>query len=114
MFGRILLFFLCPALLASGGCARSDDGTVVIPRPLDVRRIWDKPPPQTQAGPSQVQTGVFPVAPQAPAGLAGRRLAGPPGQLETPSPPSLSSEPEKPLACRNVSEPGKRVRMVCE
>jgi hypothetical protein len=27
---------------------------------------------------------------------------------------AASSEQEKPLVCKNVSEPGKRYRMVCE
>ncbi|MDX8537860.1 hypothetical protein RFM23_09525 [Mesorhizobium abyssinicae] len=115
MFGRIVLFFLCPALLAAGGCARSDDGTVMIPKPLDVRRIWDRPPPQPQAGPPRMQAGPFPVAPQAPRRLPGRRLGPPPAPAgQVASPPSLSSEPQQPLACRNVSEPGKRYRVVCE
>jgi hypothetical protein len=116
MFGRILLFFLCPALLAAGGCQRSYDGTVVIPKPLDVRRIWDRPPPQTQAAQSHVETGVFPVAPQAPRRSAARRIGTPATQARrvTSNPPNLSSEPEKPLTCRNVSEPGKRYRVVCE
>jgi len=113
MLLRIVLLFLCSALLAAGGCARSDDGTVMIPKPLDVRRIWDRPPPP-QAGSPQLQPGAFPAPPQAPRRLAGRRLPPPPapaGQML--SPPSLSSEPE-PLACRNVSAPGKRFRVVCE
>ncbi|RJT41094.1 hypothetical protein D3227_07350 [Mesorhizobium waimense] len=116
MFGRILLVFLCPALLAAGGCARSGDGTVVIPKPLDVRRIWDKPPPHAQT--SQSQVGVFPPAPpQAPARSAARRLAPPPTRARrvTSGPPPLtSSDPAAVLACRNVSKPGTRYRVVCE
>jgi hypothetical protein len=116
MLARILLFFLCPALLAAGGCARSNDGTVVIPKPLDVRRIWDKPPPQEQAIQSQLETGVFPVAPQPARKSATRRPASPAKQTRrvTSNPPARSSETENPLTCRNVSEPGKRYRVVCE
>jgi hypothetical protein len=114
MFGRILFLFLCPALVAAGGCARSYDGTVVIPKPLDVRRIWDKPPPQPQATQSQVETGVFPVAPQEPRRMAARRIAPPTRRVtRVPTPPTLSSEPAA-LICRDVSEPGKRYRVVCE
>jgi hypothetical protein len=31
-----------------------------------------------------------------------------------PGLPSASSEPQKALACRNVSEPGRRYRVVCD
>ena len=48
MTGRIVPCFLCLTLLSSSGCARSYDGTVVIPRPLDVRRVWDRDPSQTR------------------------------------------------------------------
>jgi hypothetical protein len=119
MFGRILPFFLCVALLFCSGCARSYDGTVVIPRPLDVRRFWDQDPSQTRASQLQAQTGVFPVAPpaapQEPRRLAARKDAPPARHLTRVSnPPSLSAEPTKPLTCKDVSAPGKRYRVVCE
>ena len=118
MFGRILLFFLCVMLLFGSGCARSYDGTVVIPRPLDVRRFWDRDPSQTRASQLQMETGVFPVAPQEPRTLEPRRAATTIKQTRRvtrlSNPPSLSSEPADPLTCRNVSQPGKRIRMVCE
>ena len=114
MFGRILPFFLGVTLLFGSGCARSYDGTVVIPRPLDVRRFWDQDPSQTRASQLQAQTGVYPVAPQEPRRWV-RRDAPPPRRLTRLSnPPSLSSEPAKPLACKDVSAPGKRYRVVCE
>jgi hypothetical protein len=118
MFGRILPFFMGLALLSGSGCSRSYDGTVVIPRPLDVRRFWDRPPPNVQYGQSQAENGVFPVAPQPPRQFSERRVMAPAApkrhHTRVSTPPSLSSDPEKPLACRNVSEPGKRVRMVCD
>lgn len=119
MLGRILAFFLCPILLFGGGCTRSYDGTVVIPRPLDVRRVWDRPPPQAQADQLQMESNVFPVAPEMPRRSVARRssAAAAPARRMTKvsnNPAILSSGPAKPLACRNVSEPGKRVRMVCE
>lgn len=119
MLGRILAFFLCPMLLFGGGCSRSYDGTVVIPRPLDVRRVWDKPPPHAQADQlQQSESDVFPVAPQMPRRSVARRniaSAAPARRMtEVSNPPILSTGPAKPLTCRNVSAPGKRVRMVCE
>ncbi|MGX9180985.1 hypothetical protein [Mesorhizobium sp. BHbdii] len=120
MLGRILAFFLCPMLLLGSGCSRSYDGTVVIPRPLDVRRFWDRPPQQAQVEqPQLLQTDVFPVAPETPERAAARRISTPVAPRRriariSKDPPTPSSEPAKPLTCRNVSQPGKRVRMVCE
>ncbi|RWF55276.1 MAG: hypothetical protein EOS50_14590 [Mesorhizobium sp.] len=120
MLGRILPFFLCPMLLLGSGCSRSYDGTVVIPRPLDVRRFWDRPPQQAQAEqPQLLQTNVFPVAPEMPERAAAPRIKTPVAPRRrlartSNNPPTLASEPAKPLTCRNVSQPGKRVRMVCE
>ncbi|AZO01248.1 hypothetical protein EJ066_04405 [Mesorhizobium sp. M9A.F.Ca.ET.002.03.1.2] len=114
MLGRILPFFLCPMLLFGSGCSRSYDGTVIIPRPLDVRRFWDRP---AQAQP-QLGIDVFPVAPEVPKGAATRATTTPvtPRRRITRSSNNspVSSEPAKPLTCKNVSQPGKRVRMVCE
>lgn len=117
MLGRILPFFLC-AMLFGSGCSRSHDGTVIIPGPLDVRRVWDRPPPRAQAG-QQLETDVFPAAPEMPTNAAAGGIKAPVAPRRRiaripKDPPTLSSEPAKPLACRNVSEPGKRVRMVCE
>lgn len=115
MFGRILPFFLGATLLFGSGCARSYDGTVVIPRPLDVRRFWDPDPSQTRASQLQAQSGVFPVAPHEPRRFAASRDAPPARRLTRLSnPPSLSAEPTKPLACKDVTAPGKRYRVVCE
>jgi hypothetical protein len=117
MLGRILPFILCPMLLLGSGCSRSYDGTVIIPRPLDVRRVWDRPP-QAQAEQPQVWTDVFPEAPEVPKGVAARRATPPVTQRRRITRSSnnspVSSEPVKPLTCKNVSQPGKRVRMVCE
>ena len=66
MFGRFLPFFVGVSLLSGSGCSRTYDGTVVIPRPLDVRRFWDRPPPNVEYGQSQAESGAFPVAPQPP------------------------------------------------
>ena len=115
MRGRIVPFFMGLALLFGGGCSRSYDGTVIIPRPLDVRRFWDRPPPHVEYG--QVEEGAFPVAPQPPPRFSERRVvshAAPRRHRTRVSTPPSSTEPAKLLTCRNVSEPGKRARMVCE
>ncbi|MER9548248.1 hypothetical protein [Mesorhizobium sp. M0322] len=116
MFERILPFFLGLALLLGSGCAHSDDGTVIIPRSLDARRFFDKEPPRLQQ--RRIEASVFPVAPQEPERLEPSRTA----SLKTSnrraspaaSPPLSSSEPHKPLVCKNISKPGKRYRVVCE
>ncbi|MER9469733.1 hypothetical protein NKI82_28245 [Mesorhizobium sp. M0482] len=116
MFERILPFFLGLALLLGSGCAHSDDGTVIIPRSLDARRFFDKEPPRLQQ--PRIEASVFPVAPQEPERLEPRRSASQKTSKRVvwraASPPLSSSEPHKLLVCKNVSEPGKRYRMVCE
>ncbi|MET3581223.1 hypothetical protein ABID19_004269 [Mesorhizobium robiniae] len=115
MLGRILPFFLCPMLAFGSGCSRSYDGSVIIPRPLDVRRFWDR---QLQAEQPQLQTDVFPAAPEMESAVTRRTSipAAPRRRITRVSNdrPAPSSEPAKPLTCKNVSQPGKRVRMVCE
>ena len=114
MFGRITAFVLCPALLAASGCARSDDGTVIVPSRMDVRRVWDKAPPGTTVS-RQIASDVFPPPPSAPSPVV-RRHSKPastaPSLAQDPSGPS--SGEQKPLACRNVGDSGKRYRVVCE
>ncbi len=112
MFGRITAFVLCPALLAASGCARSDDGTVIVPSRMDVRRVWDKAPPGTTVS-RQIASDMFPPPPSAPPSPAPRRYS-----RHTSTAPSLTQDPssgeQKPLACRNVGDSGKRYRVVCE
>jgi len=116
MYRRIVPLFLGVTLLFGSGCSRSYDGTVIIPRPLDARRFWDRPPPNVDYEP-QVDNGAVPGPPQPPRQFSERRVVKPAvhrhqTRLSPSSPPS--AEPEKQLACRNVSAPGQRVRMVCE
>ncbi|KAA3447162.1 hypothetical protein C7I87_28340 [Mesorhizobium sp. SARCC-RB16n] len=116
MYGRIGPFLLGVVLLFGGGCSRSYDGTVIIPRPLDARRIWDRPPPNVDYQP-QADNGTFPGPPQPPGRVFERRVVKPaPHRRQTraspPSPPA--SDSEKQLTCRNVSAPGQRIRMVCD
>ena len=116
MVGRISPCFMGLMLLFGSGCSRTYDGTVVIPRPLDVRRFWDRPTPRVEY--EQVEDGAFPVAQQPPQRLSERRVVthAPPRRHRTrvSTAPASASEPAKLLTCRNVTEPGKRARMVCE
>lgn len=117
MFGRIGPFLVGVALLFGSGCSRSYDGTVIIPRPLDARRFWERPPPNVDYQP-QPDAGAFPASPQPPTQLSEHRPVKPASRrrhqtrISPPSPPAAA--PEKQLACKNVSAPGERVRMVCD
>ncbi|TPM37729.1 hypothetical protein FJ967_13940 [Mesorhizobium sp. B2-3-4] len=117
MYGRIGPLLLGVALLFGSGCSRSYDGTVMIPRPLDARRIWERPPPNVDYQP-QVDNSAFPGPPQPSEQYSERRAGKPAVHRRYRSRVSQSSlppsSPEKPLACRNVSAPGQRVRMVCD
>ncbi|TPJ29035.1 hypothetical protein FJ425_10175 [Mesorhizobium sp. B2-7-2] len=114
MFGRIAAFILCPALLAAGGCARSDDGTVIVPSRMDVRRVWDKAPPGTTAS-RQIASDVFPLPPPgAPQSPSVRRYSRSPARPSYNQNLADQSSGERPLTCRNVGETGKRYRVVCE
>jgi hypothetical protein len=117
MFGRIVPFFMGLALLFGSGCSRSYDGTVVIPKPLDVRRFWDRPPPNVAYQQSEAESGAFPVAPQPPRRFSEHRVIAhaKPRRHQTRILTTVSrSSPAKPLVCRNVSQPGKRARMICD
>jgi len=113
MFSRIAALFLCPALVAASGCARSDDGTVVVPSRMDVRRVWDKAPPGTTAS-RQIVSDVFPPPPSAPPGPTVRRRPRPVSATPSRGLPDTSSGEQKPLTCRNVGEDRERYLVVCE
>ncbi|WP_137930783.1 hypothetical protein [Mesorhizobium comanense] len=117
MLGRIGPFLVGVALLFGSGCTRSYDGTVIIPRPLDARRFWDRPPPNVDYQ-QPADNGAFPVTPQPPERFSENRPAKPALQRRRSTRSSMPSAPppdsEKQLACKNVSAPGQRVRMVCD
>lgn len=108
---KLLLIVL---MLAASGCSRGSDGSVVIPKQMDMRRMWDREPPVQRVLLGQ-NPAVFPVSPQASqprriGAVAPRTRRAPIRTTRTRNEPVTSS----PLSCRNVSEPGKRARMVCD
>lgn len=113
MFSRIAALVLCLALVAASGCTRSDDGTVVVPSRMDVRRVWDKAPPGTTAS-RQIVSDVFPPPPSAPPGPTVRRHLRPGSAMPSKTLPDTSSGEQKPLTCRNVGGGRERYRVVCE
>ena len=104
--------------LALGGCARTDDGTVVIPEPLDIRRVDLGPLDMRHPGrmrpmenrPTVVATvpEPFPVTPNA--GTRTTRKSA--RRLSSARPPA--HEASSGLACRSARRAGDRVQVVCE
>ena len=115
-------------MLAAGGCARTDDGSVVIPKPLDMRRADLGPldlrhwghmrPVETQPTIMPAPPETFPVSPQAKA--VGRPMAKTTSLRKHRTKRAVahkthaSSEPSSPLACEQATQAGKRVRVLCE
>ena len=62
---RTLLGITLCLPVAAGGCARTDDGTVVIPPSMDMRRAWQRNDPAVQTPPVESGTQVFPTGPEA-------------------------------------------------
>lgn len=104
--------------LALGGCARTDDGTVVIPEPLDMRRVDLGPLDMRHPGrmrpaenrPTVVATvpEPFPVSPHA----GTRSVRSSARRLSSARPPA--GETSSGLACRSVTRSGERVQVVCD
>lgn len=112
---KVLPFFAGAALLAIAGCQHDYDGTVLIPQPLDYRLLWQKTPTRAEA--PRRGGNLFPAAPSRSRYTAEGAGADVPKKHLTRKPPvqAISSDgPSSPLTCRNVSEPGKRVHVVCE
>ncbi len=98
--------------LAAGGCARTGDGTVVIPKQVDYRRIWD-PGPSTSRTPLGSEAAIFPVAPQM-RKAAARRAGTPRHARAQASAPAASMAPGQTLTCRDATARDGRVRVDCE
>jgi hypothetical protein len=108
------LLFLLPIFT---GCARSGDGTVMIPHMMDARRIWDKGPTGTQT-PLVHSPTVFPVAPVSehpryrPSASTVKHRKIHVRKHGAAAPPAM--EPTKPIACGAAHDLGDRVRMTCQ
>ena len=96
--------------LAAGGCVRSSDGTVTIPRQVDMRRIWDRGPSPPQTPPLRSGATVFPVAPAAHAANAPMARAVP--RRHSRKPPEAAAR-TPPLACREANGADGRIRVLC-
>lgn len=103
---------VCLSLLTLGGCNRSSDGTVVIPKQLDSRRFWQDDEAK-RAAIERAQSANYPqtsqeirfVDPQAGSTRRGARTR-------------VAGQPQagggSPLACRNVTGANGRVKYVCD
>ncbi len=124
MWIRTLPFLFC-AMLTAGGCSRTDDGTVVIPQTLDVRRAdfgpldlrhpgrmrpAEAPRPIMAAAPEP-----FPVSPHARSIGERRKRAGAARRYRTeagaaPAP----AAPASAVACKPAQRKGARIQVRCE
>ena len=115
---------LC-GLGVSAGCTRTSDGTIVPMQPVGFQNLslgnltgWLRQPAQKQEDTAQL----FPVVPPPPVVEAESKPNPPPRQRQrrkvrrsAPAKPVVAPvAAPKPLACRNVSKPNERVRVVCE
>lgn len=107
---RKILPAIIVVLLVLAGCARSSDGTVVIPAQLDMRRIWDKPPALTTVAGGQT---VFPPPPSQDVPAVTQKRTQKRKTAAASSGPAAASGTGKPVSCQYVTEPGKRYRMNC-
>lgn len=116
MRGLVLAVALGMTALASGGCTRSDDGSVTMADPLHVGRYL-RPEPSPPATPP-VRSGlqVFPISPTAQSAVqvrSSRSTALRNGKRRSSqAAPSLATE--KPIACHDAMTSGGRVHVVCE
>jgi hypothetical protein len=111
-FGSTLAFALALGFSATllGGCSRSSDGTVVIPKTVDSRRFWQDDEAR-RASAERQQATAFPASPEI------RFVTQQPGPRPATSAPSRASgagSNTKPIACRAVSGPTGRVKYICE
>lgn len=106
----LALSTLLTAALA-GGCSRTPDGTVVIPKQMDSRRFWQDDDARRAAS-QQAQASSFPSEPEI------RFVT----QEPRPRPATRSasiSAPQgagnaKPLGCHGIPGDGGRIKYVCD
>lgn len=115
-----VLFLLAMTL---GGCSRTDDGTVVIPKALDARQVDLGPldlrhPGRLKPAPARptvmaVSPEPFPIAP----GVTRRQtaIAKAGNTAKRPTKRTTAPAPSRPgLACETATRAGERVRVVCD
>jgi hypothetical protein len=101
---RLPICLLSGLLFAGGGCARTDDGSVVIPRQIDSRRLWEKDSTPPQTPPVLSGSNVFPVVEQPRRFPRSRAMASAPATAPN----------ESTVSCGTALTAGERVRVVCE
>ncbi|MCO5065704.1 MAG: hypothetical protein M9924_14995 [Rhizobiaceae bacterium] len=120
---------LCIAMLVNTGCTRTSDGTIVMadPTPPSAFRTpwWRRSQPQAPAYPPQPVLAA-PTSPppqssvrrspqrQGPTTNAGKSVEQFHGMRVGVRPPFTPSESGKALNCANKTQPGGRVKVVCE
>lgn len=113
------LMFCLP--MAAGGCARTDDGTVVIPPSMDMRRAWLRDEPSVQTPPVESGTQVFPTRPtvepivqQQP--VVQRKKQRRPARVATAPRQNgqAASQSSAPIACGEARQADGRVRVTCD
>ena len=128
-----LPIFLCFPIAANTGCTRTSDGTIVLVEPspsAGSKRPWWKrsgpespayPPQPGSASPTQptrTQTASRPAprssGPVHQSSKAGKAAQQFQGMRVGVRPPFTPSESGKPLNCANKTQPGGRVKVVCE
>ena len=100
----------------AAACSRTDDGSVVVPRPLDMRRMWQRDLPEPSTG-IVSEDPAFPVAPiearNRPAGrydpVVGRR----PARRKVAGHQDMSV-PQSGLACHQPDNADGRVKVRCD
>lgn len=107
----VLAVPFCLSLMSAGGCSRSSDGTVIIPKQMDSRRFWQDDEAKRAAIERQ-QAANYPADNQE------IRFVDPQsGSVRRTPRPRTASQPQAgnaPLACRNVTGANGRVRYVCD
>lgn len=100
---------ICLSTIVLGGCSRSSDGTVVIPKQVDTRRFWQDDEAKRAAA-EREQAAAFPTGPEI------RFATQQPGPRPVTRAPSTTAgaASTKPIACRAAGSLSGRVKYVCD
>lgn len=118
------LYFLGTMLclpMTVGGCARTDDGTVMIPPSMDMRRAWSRNEPSVQTPPVESGALVFPTQPTVEPVVSERptvqrKRQRRPARAAAAPRSNVQSAPQSsaPIACGEARRTDGRVRVNCE